>query len=459
MNKQDLIELNQKQEKFFHSGKTLDVRFRLESLRTIKSLINKYENKLFEALREDLGKSPFESYASETGMTIQEINLILRNLKRWARPRKAYTPLVHFIAKSYYQYEPFGRVLIISPWNYPFQLLMVPLIGAVSAGNCILAKPSRHAVHTTTVLQEMMNEAFNPEYIHILRGSKEVNESLLYEKYDYIFFTGSTHVATHVMKSASHTLTPISLELGGKNPTIVTKDANIKLAAKRILWGKLLNGGQSCVATDYVLVHAEMKSELIEEMKKYLHKSYGNDPEQSEDFCRIINKENTERIKNYIDPDKIITGGKVDVEKRYVAPTIIDEPELDKPIMHEEIFGPVLPVIGYTDLDEAIQMIVDRPKPLALYIFSTSKNNQQKIIRKTQSGTLCINETVVHFINPYLPFGGIGKSGMGRYHGKFSFETFSYKRPVLKKSNLIDIPVRYPPYSKNKLRVIRYFVR
>jgi len=458
MSEQELKELNKRQLEFFRKGLTRHLDYRLDALNRIKSLIIKYESKLFEALHEDLGKPPFESYASEVGMVLQELNLLIRNLSKWAQPKRVYTPLVHFIATSKFQYEPFGRVLIISPWNYPFQLLFNPLIGAIAAGNCVLAKPSKHANHTTAVMTEMINNHFDSEYLHIIEGSSEVNQYLLKEKFDYIFFTGSATVARHVMKEAASTLTPVSLELGGKNPAIVTSDANLKLAAKRILWGKLLNAGQSCVATDYVLVHASAKAKLLQEMKKYIEKWLGNDPAQSEDFCRIINRENTERLINLLIPEKVFSGGRSDIEKLYVEPTILDDVMDSDPVMQEEVFGPILPILTFDSLDEAIQKVLDKPRPLALYIFSNSRKKQKTILNKTQSGTVCINESVVHFINPYLPFGGIGQSGMGRYHGRFSFETFSYKRPVMKKSNILDVNIRYPPY-KNKMRFIRLFMR
>jgi len=458
MSEQELKELNKRQLEFFRKGLTRQLDFRLNALNRIKDLIFKFESKLFEALHEDLGKPPFESYASETGMVLQELNLLIRNLRKWAQPTRVYTPLVHFIATSKFQYEPYGRVLIISPWNYPFQLLFNPLIGAIAAGNCVLAKPSKHASHTTAVMTEMINNHFDSEYIHIIEGSSEVNQYLLKQNFDYIFFTGSARIARQVMKEASNTLTPVSLELGGKNPAIVTSDANLKLTAKRILWGKLLNAGQSCVATDYVLVHTSAKDKLLQEMKKYLEKWYGNYPAQSDDLCRIINKENAERLEKLIIPEKVYTGGRSDIEKRYIEPTILDNVSDSDPVMQEEVFGPILPVLTFNTLDEAIQKVLDKPRPLALYIFSNSRKKQKTILNKTQSGTVCINESVVHFINPYLPFGGIGQSGMGRYHGRFSIEAFSYKRPVMKKSNILDVNMRYPPY-KNKKRIIRIFMR
>ena len=458
MNEEELKELNNRQKAFFDSGKTLDTGFRIAALKKIKHLLIQYESDIFDALSKDLAKPSFESFASETGMVLQELNFMIRNLRKWSRTKRVYTPLVHFIACSHYRYEPYGRILIISPWNYPFQLLFNPLIGAVAAGNCVLAKPSRSAIHTSDIMIRMIRENFNPEYIYLIRGGQEVNQLLLREKYDYIFFTGSQEVGKQIMKAASETLTPVSLELGGKCPAIVAPDTNIRYAARRILWGKMLNAGQSCVAPDYILAHTDIKDDLISEMKLYLEKFFGHDPYQSPDFCRIINHSNTERIQSFLNSGNIIHGGKTDIGKRYISPTLIDMVSPNDLIMKEEIFGPVLPVITFKELDEALAIIKNLSWPLAIYIFARSASVRNEIIKSTKSGAACINETVVYFINPYLPFGGIGASGMGRYHGRSSFETFSYKRSFMHKSNLFDFTIRYPPY-KNKINLLRLLVR
>lgn len=458
MNEAEFKALVASQRAFFCSGQTLDYAFRIETLKKLKLLIIKNEKRIFEALYKDLGKSVFESYASETGVILQEINLILRNLRRWIHPIHVYTPLVHFIAKSHYVFEPYGIVLIISPWNYPYQLLFNPLIGALSAGNCVIAKPSRHAPNTSEVMIDLINNNFNPEHICILPGGNEVNQFILKEKYDYIFFTGSAEMGKQVMKNAADTLTPVSLELGGKNPVVVMDDADISLSAKRILWGKILNAGQSCVAPDYILVHNKIKDQLVSEMKLRLENFLGKDPSQSPDYCRIINPSNLERLKKYLGDGKIVWGGEFNPDTNFFGPTLIEDVGPDDAIMKEEIFGPVFPVITYQNIEEAIEFITRRPRPLAIYIFSNSSKKMNEIIRRTQSGAVGLNETVVYFINPYLPFGGLGRSGMGRYHGRFSFETFSYKRAVMKKSNLIDLPVRYPPY-RNKINILRYFIK
>jgi aldehyde dehydrogenase (NAD+) len=458
MNEAEYRLLVAKQREFFSSGKTLDYKFRLTTLQQLRNIIISNESRLFEALKKDLGKPAFESYASEIGLLLQEINLISRNLRKWMRPIRVHTPLVHFISRSHYVYNPYGVVLIISPWNYPFQLLFNPLIGAVAAGNCVIAKPSQHASHTGEVMIDLINNNFKSDYLYLLRGGKEINQIILKEKYDYIFFTGSAETGKQVMRAAADNLIPVSLELGGKCPVIVDDDANIKIAAKRILWGKLLNAGQSCVAPDYILVHSKIKEQLVNEMKLCSENFLGENPSSSGDFCRIINLSNLERLENYLKDVKIIYGGKTDAETLYCSPTLIEGISPDHPALKEEIFGPILPVIEFRELNEAIEYVSSRPSPLALYIFSNSSENRNKILRKTKSGGVCINETVVHFINPYLPLGGIGLSGMGKYHGRFSFETFGYKRAIMHKSNLIDPPVRYPPY-RNKIKVLRYFIK
>jgi aldehyde dehydrogenase (NAD+) len=458
MNDSDIQVIIQRQENFFRSGITLDINFRLDALRKLKQLLGDYDEQITEALRQDLGKHPFETYASEHGLAIQEIGIMIRNLKKWSRPQRAYTPMAHWFARSYYLNQPYGRVLIISPWNYPLQLLFMPLIGAVAAGNCVLAKPSRHAVHTTRVMQKLISENFDPGHISLLEGGSQVNQYLLDQQFDYIFFTGSTQVGKKVMEAASRHLTPVSLELGGKSPVIVEPDSSPALAAKRILWGKLLNSGQSCVAPDYLLVHRDIKDKLIEEMNKYLQSAYGSDIKSNPDYGRMINQANTEHLAGTLKGKKILIGGETDVAEKYIAPTVVEVNDLNDVLMQEEVFGPILPLVEYNDLGEALEIIRSKPRPLSLYIFTRNKKTQQKIILSTQSGTGGINETVIHFVNPNLPFGGVGKSGMGRYHGKYSFETLSYKRSFLDKATWIDIPVRYPPYRK-KMWLIRKLIR
>jgi len=458
MNNSEIQNIIDRQEKFFRSGVTMDIGFRLTVLRKLRDLLHQYDNEINEALRKDLGKHPFESYASEHGLAIQELGIMIRNLKRWSRPQKAYTPMAHWFARSYYLNQPFGRVLVISPWNYPFQLLFMPLIGAIAAGNCVLAKPSRHAIHTSLMMQKLISENFDPGHISLVEGGSQINQYLLDQKFDYIFFTGSTGVGKKVMESASRHLTPVSLELGGKSPVFVEPDVSPVLAAKRILWGKLLNAGQSCVAPDYVLVHKDIKEALVEAMKKYLLSAYGPDIKSNQDYSRIINVPTAENLAALLDGKEILIGGDCDPAEKYISPTIVEVSDPGDILMQEEIFGPILPLFEYSNLDDALEIVRGKSRPLSLYIFTRSKKIQRKIIMSTQSGTGGINETVVHFVNTYLPFGGVGKSGMGRYHGKYSFQTFSFKRSFLDKANWIDIPLRYPPYGK-KMWLIKKMVR
>jgi aldehyde dehydrogenase (NAD+) len=452
---QNIIE---KQKQFFKSGATLDVNFRLDALKRLKALLIKNETNFYKALRADFNKPEFETYASENGLVLQDLGIMIRNLKKWSRPERVNTPLLHWPAKSYFYKEPYGRVLIISPWNYPFQLLFMPLVGAVAAGNCVLGKPSRHAKHSFELMSRMISDHFDPDHISIIEGGGEVNQLLLEEQFDYIFFTGSSDVGKKVMQSAARHLTPLSLELGGKSPVIVEPDTNPLLVAKRILWGKLLNAGQSCVAPDYLFVHEKIKEGLLTAMKDYLQRVYQGDIKGSPDFARIINQANVERLAGYLEGQKILLGGETDLKERYIEPTIIEVKDMDNILMKEEIFGPILPLITYQSLDDVINYITSKPKPLCLYIFGKSRKTRRMIIDRTMSGSGGVNETVVHFINTNLPFGGVGLSGMGRYHGRYSFETFSYTRSFLDKANWMDVPLRYPPY-KGKQRLIKSFIK
>ncbi len=458
MNSAEIQEIIDKQEKFFQSGVTLDTGFRLKALRKLRSLLREYGDELSEALRLDLGKHPVESYGSEHGLAIQELGIMIRNLKKWSRPQRAYTPMIHWFARSFFLYQPYGRVLIISPWNYPLQLLFMPMIGAIAAGNCVLAKPSMHAVHTNRVMHKMISENYDPDHISLIEEGRETNQHLLDAQFDYIFFTGSSEVARKVMAAASKYLTPVSLELGGKSPAIVEPDSSPALAARRILWGKLLNTGQSCVAPDYMLVHRDIREAIVREMKKYLISTYGYDIKSNRDYGRIINQANAERLAGLLEGKNILIGGECDPAERYISPTVVEVNDLQDSLMENEIFGPILPLMEYNNIDEALEIVQNKPRPLALYIFSKSKKIQQKVIHHTQSGSGGINETVIHFINSYLPFGGVGESGIGRYHGKYSYETFSYKRSFLDKANWIDIPIRYPPYRK-KLWLFKKLLR
>lgn len=454
----NIPEIIQKHRDFFLTHKTKDISFRLEMLKKLKNVVNEYEHKITKALYVDLRKSSYEVYMSDIGIIKQELSYHLKHLKSWVKTKRIKTPIVHFISKSYIYSEPYGVVLIIAPWNYPFNLLFTPLIGAISAGNCVCLKSSNHSPNTSAVMEEMITKTFDKEYISFFQGGREMNQALWKEKFDYIFFTGNPSLGKIVMEAASKHLTPVTLELGGKCPCIVESDAKIDYAGRRIAWGKFLNAGQSCIAPDYLLVDREVKKELIDTIKKYIKHFFGENPEQSPDFPRIVNDRHFERLCSLMQNGSIITGGETKKETRYIAPTIIDNITPNDPIMQEEIFGPLLPVLEYESLKEAVSFVNSRPKPLALYFFSENRKKQKMVLKQTTSGGGCLNDTIVHFANPNLPYGGVGNSGMGAYHGKASFDTFSHKRSIMKKSNLLDVGIRYAPY-KGKMKLLKMFLK
>ncbi|MGH4137282.1 aldehyde dehydrogenase [Clostridium sp.] len=450
----------EKQRKYFDSGATRDLDFRIEKLCALKKSIKNNEKQIVEALWVDLHKSEFEAYATEIGIILEEINFAIKHLKSWAKTKKVRTPLTNFLSSSYIYSEPYGVSLIISPWNYPFQLLISPLIGSIAAGNCAMLKPSENAPKTTGVIIKIIEESFSQEFICVVEayGGKESSEALLKESFDYIFFTGSVPVGKIVMEAASKHLTPVTLELGGKSPCIVDKDADIKLAAKRIAWGKFINAGQTCVAPDYILVHKSVKEKLITEMVGYIKEFFGEHPEKSNDFPRIINERQFDRLLGLLGGGKIVTGGEYDRAEKYIAPTIIDNITWNDPIMLDEIFGPILPILEFDDLGQVIEMVNSRPKPLALYFFSNNKKHQEWIIDRISYGGGCINDTIMHVASPYLPFGGVGASGMNAYHGRGSYDVFSHKKSVTKKSNSIDVKIRYAPYN-DKIKLLKKLMK
>jgi aldehyde dehydrogenase (NAD+) len=458
MNTYEIPGIIEKQRVFFNTHKTKDLDFRIQNLKKLKEIIQAYEDKICLALWEDLHKPKFEAYATEVGLVLQELTLQIRKLKKWSRPKKVKTSLIHFFSRSYIHSEPYGNVLIFAPWNFPFQLLFNPLLGAISAGNCVVMKPSRHTPHVSEIMEEMISSNFDPAYIALVKGGKDINKALLNEKFDYIFFTGSQRIGRIVMEAASRNLTPVCLELGGKNPCIVDKDANINLAAKRITWSKFFNAGQTCVAPDYLLIHKDVKEEMIEKIKFFILSFYGSEPKKSQDYNHIVNQANVERLSELIKSGKVIFGGEVDITQKYVAPTLIDDVKPGDPVMQEEIFGPVLPILEFNHIDEALGIINNMPKSLSLYIYTNNSKLQKEILHKTSSGNGAINDSVIQFSNPLLPYGGVGESGMGKYHGKKSFETFSNLKSIMKKTNLFDLPVRYPPYSSLKLFIAKKFM-
>ena len=443
------------QQLFFNSNTTLNIDFRIQHLKRLKACISKYEGELIFALKEDLGKSEFEAFTSEIGLAQKEISFHIRNLKRWAKPKKVSTPVFAFPSSSYIYKQAYGKILIIGPFNFPFMLTIIPLIGAISAGNVALVKPSENTTATSAVIEKIISETFKPEYVSFVQGGIETTQELLEQRWDKIFFTGSTRVGKIVMEAAAKNLTPVDLELGGKNPVVIDNDANLKVAAKRVIWGKFLNAGQSCVAPDYLFVHEDVKDKLLPLLKKAIEQFYTENPQKSNDFGRIINEVTVERLLNLIKNETVFVGGKAEKENHYLSPTILTDVTVDSPIMLDEIFGPILPVLTFNDLNEVITFINRREKPLALYYFSENKKKQKEFLNKTFSGDAGINEMVIHFTNFSLPFGGVGFSGMGAYHGKHSFDTFSHRRSVMKTTTLFDLPLRYAPSRKWVMKVMR----
>ncbi|PSN20312.1 aldehyde dehydrogenase family protein [filamentous cyanobacterium CCP5] len=440
------------QRAYFATGATRPLEFRLEQLKKLKQAIQDHETDIVQAARDDLGRPEFEAYF-EMGI-LDELNYVIKHLKGWVKPKKASVPLSQLPGSAWVQSEPLGAVLIIGPWNYPFQLVISPLLGAIAAGNCALIKPSELAPNTSRVVAQLIGEIFDPNYVAVVEGGVETAQALLQLKFDHIFFTGGTRVGQIVMEAAAKHLTPVTLELGGKSPCIVDTDVDIKTTAKRILWGKFLNAGQTCVAPDYLLVHEEIKVPLLEALKTTLQESYGENPAESPDLARVINERQFDRLAGYLESASIYFGGDRDRSQGYIAPTLLEPVTWDDPVMQEEIFGPILPVLPYGDLGEAIAAINARPKPLAIYLFSRNKQIQQRILAETSSGGVCINEVFMHIAIWEMPFGGVGQSGIGAYHGKTSFDTFSHQKSVLKKPFLLDINWRYAPYA-GKLSLLK----
>ena len=458
MEKEQIHLIIDAQRKFFASGKTLNVKFRLKILKKLRSLIISHEQDLVDALWKDFHKPEFEVIATESRFVIKELNTVIRNLKKWMEAESVYTPVVHFIARSYIIPQPYGQVLILSPWNFPFQLSFMPLVGALAAGNCAILKVSSQVPNVIGVIEKILSN-LPVELVALIKGDHTTNDYLLDQKFDYIFFTGSPRIGKHVMKKAAENLTPVSLELGGKNPCVVAADARLDFAAKRIAWGKFLNCGQTCVSPDYILIDKKIKDRFLEIISDEIRKFYGDQPENSAHFARVISSENVLRLNELTKCGKIVIGGTSNAETRYFAPTIIKDVKPDDPVMQEEIFGPVLPVIDFENFEEVYDIIERNPKPLSTYIFSGSPRLIREFLRRTRSGNVSVNETVMQIASPYLPYGGVGTSGMGRYHGKNSFKTFSNLRSVLVKSNLLDIWLRYPPYSKIKTKIVSFLMR
>jgi aldehyde dehydrogenase (NAD+) len=446
------------QRQFFNSGRTKDLDFRLENIRRLKKAIIQNEAAILAALRNDLYKPAYEGYLTEIGLVLTEIRFVNRHLRSWVKPRKVRTPYFLWFGSSAIHPEPYGISLIISPWNYPLHLTMLPLIGSIAAGNCTIIKPSEYAPHTAAIISEIIGRHFDSHYVAVIEGDAQTSKDLLKNRFDYIFFTGSQTVGKIVMSAAAKNLTPVTLELGGKNPCIVDQDVNIDLAARRIASGKFINGGQTCTAPDYLLVHQSNKQKLLDQIKVYLRKFYGEDPQKSPDYGRIINKRQFDRLAALLDKGEKVVGGQTDPDDLYIAPTLLQDVSWNDPVMQDEIFGPILPVLVFEDLAEVVSTINSRQRPLALYFFSNQRNNYQRIIEEVSFGGGCINDTLAHLTNPHLPFGGTGSSGMGGYHGKASFDTFSHQKSIFKKWFNLDLPLRFPPY-KNKLSILKNILR
>ena len=431
---------------------------RKETLIKLLNVIITHENEIIDALYQDFKKPAFEAVLTETNYVISELKDTIKNIQKWARPKKVFPSLLNFPSTDYIYKEPYGKVLIIAPWNYPFQLALCPLISAVAAGNQVVLKPSELTPKTSEIITKIIEKTFAVNHVQVNQGGLEVSQKLLSERWDYIFFTGSVPVGKIVAKAAAENLTPVTLELGGKNPCIIDNTANLKLAAKRIVWGKFINAGQTCIAPDYILIQKDMKSHFMEFMKLEITKAYGENPKSSPDYARIINTKNWLRLANMIEENKVIFGGQTDIEDCYISPTLIDESSVDTLIMQDEIFGPLLPILSYENEGDINRIISKYEKPLSLYVFTEDKKFAKKIIKHYSFGGGCINDTVVHFSNKRLPFGGVGHSGIGAYHGSLSFDTFSHKKGIVKKANWLDLPMRYAPYN-DKLKSIQKLLK
>ncbi|MBU9714246.1 aldehyde dehydrogenase [Evansella tamaricis] len=451
---QAIHDLIQKQRTYFYTGETKDVSFRQRQLHKLKKCIEKNEGKITDALKRDLNKSLHESFTTEIGFLYNELKDIQKNIDLWAAPKKERTPITHTGSKSYIYKVPYGVTLIIAPWNYPFQLAIAPLIGAIAGGNTAIVKPSEMTPNTSSVIREILAETFDEKYIAVVEGNAETAKDLLEEKLDYIFFTGSVQVGKKVMEAASKHLTPVTLELGGKSPAIIMKDANVKLAAKRIVWGKFINAGQTCIAPDYILVHEKNRRKLLKYLVYYIKKFYGNDVRFNDDYPKLVHEKHVDRLVFMLEESKIYHGGEYDRIARFMEPTVMVEVEENDPVMKEEIFGPILPVLSFSTDYEVVERVRKRPSPLALYLFTQSRESEEFILDNLSFGGACVNDTLMHFVTPYLPFGGVGESGMGAYHGKYSFDTFTYERSVLRQSTSFDIPIRYSK-SNASLKALR----
>ena len=459
MTAEEIKQIIEKQRHFFYNGVTLPVDYRLDALRKLKDCILRNETAINTALKSDLGKSPFESYMCETGLVLSELSYMLKHIKKFAKETTVWTPLAQFHSRSFKKPSPHGVTLIMSPWNYPFMLTIEPLIDAIAAGNTAVLKPSAYSPATSQIIKQMVEECFPPEYVSVILGGRAENNCLLEEHFDYIFFTGSPAVGKEVMQKASRYLTPVTLELGGKSPCIVEKSANLKLAAKRIVFGKYLNCGQTCVAPDYIYCDPAVKDALLKELKKQITKQFGKTPLKNKDYGKIVNEKHFQRIVGLIDEKKVVHGGTTNKPTLQIEPTILDHVTWDDPVMQEEIFGPVLPILTYDSIGQAAAKIDSMPHPLALYIFTSNKTIARQVTSRCGFGGGCINDVVIHLATSEMGFGGFGESGMGAYHGKAGFDTFSHYKSIVDKKTWMDLPMRYQPYKKIYEKLLRIFLK
>lgn len=458
IDKEKYAALHERQRLFFNEHITREIPYRLTALDRLREGIIEHEADIMQALHADLGKTPFESYASEIGMVLSEISYVQRHLSSWAARRRCPTPLFLFGSRSSIHYEPRGLVLVIAPWNYPFNLALLPLVGAIAAGNCVVIKPSGEAPHTAACLQSLIDECFVDEYVAAVEPDMEVTDALLSLPWNYIFYTGGEAYGHRVMEAAARYLTPVTLELGGKSPCIVDADADLRIAAQRIVWGKLLNAGQTCVAPDMLFVHQQVKEPLIKAIIEEIKTQYGDNPAQSPDYPRIVNTCHFDRLALLLKEGDIVHGGATDRNQLYIEPTLIENAPATSPLMTTEIFGPLLPIVPFSDIDDCVEYVNGHPTPLALYYFTSSKRQARYMINHTASGGVCINDTIVHVANNRLPFGGMGASGMGAYHGRYSFELFSHAKPVVRTTTRLYLDFKCPPYA-DRLRWVKRLLR
>lgn len=459
MTEQEIKDLVTRQRKYFQTGATLPVSARTAALRKLYAAISSNEKEIHNALKKDLGKSGFESYMCETGLVLEEISYMLKHVQRFAGEKRVRTPLAQFHSRSYQKPSPYGVVLIMSPWNYPFMLTLSPLVDALAAGNTAVVKPSAYSPYTSEVLQTILSQCFDPQYVSVVTGGRAENTCLLKEHFDYIFFTGSQAVGKEVMRNAAEHLTPVTLELGGKSPCIVDQTADIKLAARRIVFGKYLNCGQTCVAPDYIYCHRAVKDRLIKEVQKQIQKQYGKQPLRNPNYGKIINEKHFDRILGLIDEKKVVHGGNSDRKTHRIEPTVLDHVTFQDAVMQEEIFGPLMPVLTFDNLDDVIRKINSMPHPLAFYFFTSDKAAAKKVTSRCGFGGGCINDTIIHLATTEMGFGGFGESGMGAYHGKIGFDTFSHYKSIVDKKTWIDLPMRYQPYQKLHEKMVRFFLK